>query len=164
MLQSKSMQAGAGGNWHRYDEKLDPTIIKQTELSCVSTIGEMLLKNRGINVSQETIRDIIGVPSYAEALAKCLNRFDTDNRDGKLWQGFSTDLDGLNLLIKLKNFGAIMKEPSERMGHAVFIEGKTRSGLIKIKDPFDQTSYKMTIQDFWGNWGGQVIARWYPKK
>ena len=57
-----------------------------------------------------------------------------------------------------------MKEPNEKLGHAVFIDGKTRSGLIKIKDPFDQTSYKMTAEDFWENWGGQVIARWYPKK
>ena len=71
VLQSKPMKAGAGGNWRRFDEKFDPTITKQTELSCVSTVGEILLKNRGIFVSQDKIRDIIGVPSYPEALAEC---------------------------------------------------------------------------------------------
>ncbi len=164
VLQSKPMKVGAGGNWRRFDEKFDATILKQSDLSCVSTVGEMLLKNRGIDVSQDTIRDIIGVPAYVEALAMVLNDFDTDNLDGKIWRGFTTDLDGLNLLVKLKNVGVIMKEPLERLGHAVFLDGKTRSGLFKIKDPFDQTSYKMTEKDFWENWGGQVIARWYPKK
>lgn len=158
------MKAGAGGNWRRFDEKFDPTIIKQTDLSCVSTVGEMLLKNRGISVSQEIIRDIIGVPSYPEALAECLNRFDKNNNDGKVWRSFTTDLDGIEILVKLRNFGVILKESNEKLGHAVFIDGKTRSKLIKIKDPFDQTSYKMTTEDFWENWGGQVIARWYPKK
>lgn len=163
VLQSKPMKAGAGGNWRRFDEKFDGSIVKQTDLSCVSAVGEMLLKNRGISVSQNKIRDIIGLPSYVEALANCLNRFD-ESKDGKVWRGFATDLDGINLLIRQKNLGVILKEPSERIGHAVFIDGKTRSGLIKIKDSYDQTSYKMTVGDFWENWNGQVIARWYPKK
>lgn len=158
------MEAGAGGNWRRFDEKFDSSIIKQTDLSCVSTVGEMLLKNRGIFVSQEKIRDIIGVPAYVEALARVLNKFDTNSNDGKIWRGFSTDLNGLNLLIKLKNVGVILKEPFEKIGHAVLIDGKTRNGLFKIKDPFDQTSYKMNEKDFWESWGGEVIARWYRKK
>lgn len=157
------MISGAGGNWRRIDEKFDPAIVKQTDLSCVSAVGEMLLENRGISVKQETIRDIIGEPSYVEALAACLNHFD-ESGDGKIWRGFVTDLDGIKILIKQKNLGVILKEPSSKLGHAVFVDGKTRSGLIKIKDPFDQTAYKMTVEDFRENWNGQVIARWYPKK
>ena len=42
------MKSGAGGNWRRFDEKFDASIVKQTELSCLSAVGEMLLKNRNI--------------------------------------------------------------------------------------------------------------------
>ena len=46
-------KSGAGGNWKRIDEKFDAEIIKQTSgLSCVSAVGEMLLKRRGISLSQ----------------------------------------------------------------------------------------------------------------
>jgi hypothetical protein len=48
------MKSGAGGNWRRFDESLDASIIKQTTgISCLSALGEMLLKRRGVSVSQE---------------------------------------------------------------------------------------------------------------
>ncbi len=33
------------------------------------------------------------------------------------------------------------------LGHAVLICGEDKSGLIILKDPFDQTSYKMTLEN-----------------
>lgn len=165
VLQSKPMQSGAGGNWRRFDEKFDESVIKQTtEISCVSAVGEMLLKTRGISVAQEKNRHIIGEPSYVGSLARCLNTFDKKSADGKEWRGFATDEESLAVLLKQKGLGVILVEPTSRIGHAVIADGRTRSGFIKIKDPFDQTSYKMTLEDFTSNWGGEVILRWYREK
>jgi len=157
------MKSGAGGNWRRFDEKFDASIVKQTELSCLSAVGEMLLKNRKIVVSQQVIRDRIGVPSFIGNLARTLNRFDTSG-DGLEWRGFPTTNESLEILLRHhKNWGVVLiNDYREKIGHAVFIAGRTRNGLIKIKDPFDQTSYKMTMEDFLNHWGGEVILRWIP--
>lgn len=150
------MKSGAGGNWKRFEEEFDSTIVKQTNgVSCVSAVGEMLLQERGIAVSQEKIRDIIGEPATFESLAKALNQF--DNLIGKeKWYGIFTDEEGFKILLKLNFLAVILREPFT-MGHAVFIEGKSKHGFIKIKDPFDQTSYKMTASEFLRHWGGEVI-------
>jgi ABC-type bacteriocin/lantibiotic exporter with double-glycine peptidase domain len=157
MLQSEPMKSGAGGNWKRFDEKFDSSVVKQTSgISCVSAVGEMLLKSLGINVSQQIILDIIGEPATASSLAKVLNEF-ADSTETEKWHGTVTDEDSLEILLKRKNWAVILREPLERFGHAVIVDGKTRGGLIKIKDPFDQTSYKMTKADFLNHWGGEVI-------
>lgn len=149
-------ESGAGGNWKRIDEKFDAEIIKQTSgLSCVSAVGEMLLKQRGISLSQQKILDIIGEPATAQDLANVLNEFDvlTENRQ---WHGIVVNENELERLLKGQSFAVILHEPFT-MGHAVLIDGKTRGGLIKIKDPFDQTAYKMTTEDFLDHWAGEVI-------
>ena len=151
------IKAGAGGNWHRLDEKFDASIVKQTDLSCVSAVGEMLLKERGIIVPQSEIRDIIGVPSYFEALARCLNKFDSAG-DGKTWRSLITDERGLLILHSAGNLGVILQEPFS-LGHAVYVSRKSQSDLFEVKDTFDQTSYLMTRAGFFTYWGGLVITR-----
>jgi filamentous hemagglutinin len=155
------MISGAGGNWRRFDEKFDASIIKQTTgLSCVSAVGEMLLRHRGISVTQGEIRQIIGEPADFGSLARALNHFDTSTDDGNVWRGITTDNQSLDVLFRQKNWAIILCEPLT-MGHAVLVDGQTRSGLVRIKDPFDQTSYKMKLEDFLEHWGGQVILRWF---
>ena len=151
------MKAGAGGNWKRFDEKFDETIVRQTDLSCVSAVGEMLLRERGVFVSQDEIRDIIGMPSYFEALERCLNQFDF-SEDGKFWKGFPTDENSLLELLKTQSIGVILVEP-HHLGHAVVVEKMTNSDVFQIKDPFDQTAYTMRQTDFWNCWGGFLTAR-----
>ena len=160
------MKSGAGGNWRRFDEKFDTSIVKQnTGISCLSALGEMLLSGRGIIVSQEEIRDIIGEPADVGSLGQSLNSFDNSD-DGLVWRGFATTDESLeNLFRHHKNWGVILiNDYRDKIGHAVLIDGRTRRRLIKIKDPFDQTSYQMTMADFINHWGGEVIMRWYPKK
>lgn len=157
------MKIGAGGNWRRFDEKFDASIVKQTTgVSCVSAVGEMLLQSRGISVSQDRIRDIIGEPADFGSLANCLNRFDISD-DKKIWRGIVTDEESLKVIQPKENWAIVLHEPFV-MGHAVFVEGITQNGLFKIKDPLDQTSYKMTEKDFLEHWCGEVIFRWFPKK
>ncbi len=156
MLQSKPMKAGAGGNWRRFNEKFDKTIVQQTTgLSCVSAVGEMLLKTRGFSVSQTDIRDIIGEPAGIEMLAKTLNSFD-NSKTGKKWHGGFYLPGQLDFVLSQKKFGIIFQEPLT-MGHAVFVEGVNSSGLIIIRDPFDQTTYQMTKADFNNAWGRGTI-------
>ena len=94
------MKSGAGGNWRRFDEKFDASIVKQTTGdSCLSALGEMLLKRRGITVSQEIIRDIIGEPADAESLARALNQFD-ESDDEFVWRGLATDNRSLENLLR----------------------------------------------------------------
>ena len=162
----KTMKSGAGGDWRRFDEKFDASIVKQnTGVSCLSALGEMLLSGRSISVSQEIICDIIGEPSDVDSLSRALNRFDKSN-DDFVWQGFATTNEGLENIFRYhKNWGVILIDDYRyKIGHAVFIDGRTRNGLIKIKDPCSQTSYKMTMKDFLNHWGGEVIMRWYPVK
>lgn len=123
----------------------------------VSAVGEMLLRERGISVSQEKIRDIIGVPSYFEALARCLNQFDFSD-DGKIWKGFSTDEKSLLALLKKQSLGVVLVGPN-LLGHAVFLGRKSTDELFQVSDSFDQTIYKMTDKDFFTCWGGELIVR-----
>ncbi len=103
------------------------------------------------------------MPSFIGNLARTLNKFDISD-DGLEWRGFPTTNESLEVLFRRhKNWGVILiNDYRDKIGHAVFIDGRTRSGLIKIKDPFDQTAYKMTMKDFLNHWGGEVILRWIP--
>lgn len=153
-----NIEIGAGGDWKRIDEKFDSSIVKQTSgLSCVSAVGEMLLANRGIYLSQQEIIDIIGKPSYIGSLAKVLNNHDT-SEDGREWHGITVKIADLKTLVKERNWAAVLHEP-QTMGHSVLIGG-IENQLIIINDPFDQTTYKMTFEDFLENWNGEVIFRW----
>jgi ABC-type bacteriocin/lantibiotic exporter with double-glycine peptidase domain len=149
-------ETGAGGNWKRIDEKFDASIVKQTSgLSCVSAVGEMLLESRGIVLSQAQILDIIGEPATSGRLAETLNKFDV-SEDGKQWHGVFVDPSNLEAVLQAGILAVILREVFE-MGHAVLVEGVTPDGLIKIKDPFDQTAYLMTVKDFLEHWDGEVI-------
>jgi ABC-type bacteriocin/lantibiotic exporter with double-glycine peptidase domain len=156
MVKSATMKAGAGGNWQRIDEKIDLNIVKQTSgLSCVSAVGEMLLKSRGIEISQHIIRDIIGEPASLESLAKALNRFDNSDLEQKWIGGFYLP-NWLDVVLQKRNFGVVLQEPLT-IGHAIFVEGVDKKGLVKINDLFDQTDYKMTKTEFNNFWGGGVV-------
>ena len=90
-------------------------------------------------------------------MADVLNKFDI-SEDGREWYGINVRIDNLKTLLKEKNWAAVLREP-QTMGHTVLIDG-TENRLIKIKDPFDQTAYRMTVEDFLENWNGEVVLRW----
>jgi ABC-type bacteriocin/lantibiotic exporter with double-glycine peptidase domain len=154
------MGIGAGGNWKRHDEEFDESIVRQTTgISCMSAAGEMLLRQRDIYVSQDEIRGVIGEPSYVKALADCLNSFDHSD-DKKAWIGISTDEESLEKLLAGSDLAIVLLEEPLTMGHAVVIAGRTQTGMVKILDSFDQTSYKMSMDEILECWGGEVITRW----
>lgn len=149
------MKAGAGGNWKKLNEKFDSNILKQTTgLSCVSAVGEMLLKLRGISVSQEIIRDIIGEPANITALARVLNKFEVSNSKEE-WYGIYALPNEVDIVLSRKYLAVILQEPLS-LGHAVVVE-KVKNDIIFILDSFDQTWYQMTKRNFENVWGGGTI-------
>lgn len=149
-------ESGAGGNWKRIDEKFDADIVKQTSgLSCVSAVGEMLLARRGVSLSQRKILDIIGEPAQISRLADVLNEFGVSEHE-KQWRGIVVEIENLDFLLQTGHIAVVLREPFE-LGHMVLVDGETPNGLIEIKDPFDQTSYKMTREEFLKHWNGEVI-------
>lgn len=141
---------GALGNWQKIDEKFDETIIKQVnDASCVAAVGEMLAKHYGLDLSQAEILENIGVWSNAIQLAKILDSNETDF--GVKWNGGNWDdktpIGALRWLLQNYKIGAMLRQNSP-LGHAVFVTKIDENDLIEIKDPFDQTSYQMTIEGF----------------
>ncbi len=151
-------KVGAGGYWKVLNEKKDDSVVQQiTPLSCVAAVGQMLLNQRGVSMTQKEIIDIIGEASTIEKLADLLN--DVDNSDDdKKWHGVIIAVRFLEKVAIEEPFGAVLREGST-LGHLVFVE-KMESNLLHIKDPWDATAYQMRKEDFLDVWNGEVILRW----
>lgn len=136
---------GTGGYWQVFDEKFEASIVRQANpWACVAAVGEMLLQARGVQVSQIEIARIIGAPSHSEALAKYLNSLEIS---AKGWIGGFFDVQYLDAILATGTWGAVLREGSP-LGHMVLVEGHDKEELIRIKDPFDQTAYRMTRTGF----------------
>ncbi|MBX3287828.1 MAG: hypothetical protein KF855_00660 [Acidobacteria bacterium] len=151
-------QIGSGSSWRVIGEISDNSVVKQlTPYSCVAAVGEMLLRDRGIIVSQEAIIDIIGQPSDIVRLAAFLNKVDA-NEDGKSWNGLIVQRKALSVLIGSGQFGAVIRDGSP-LGHLVLVKEADDNKLV-IYDPWDATSYKVSLFEFFRHWNGEVIFRW----
>lgn len=150
-----NIEAGSFGNWKKINEQFDSTIVKQTSekgVSCVSAVGEMLMRSRNLSMTQNEILGIIGEPAGINALAKCLNKFDKNQK----WKAAFDDDFNVDLLANKKNFGVFLKEVGSET-HAVFVKEFNSEGRFVIHDSFDQTSYEMTKKDFDQVWTGLYI-------
>lgn len=162
-------QAGDGtnyGKWKRYGKRFDPSgVLQESPVRCVSAVGELLLKQRGINnVTQKMILDIIGEPADEYALERALRHFDPDTSDGRVWRGISTNEKALDAVLAQKHVAVFLMDDfaTNKLLHAVVINGSTDKGMIRVRDPQDQSKYRMTREEFLEHWGRQVIFRWFP--
>lgn len=156
--------AGAGGNWPAIDEIIDPKVVKQQDqLSCGVACGEMLLRDRGINVTQVAIATEIGVPVNCRSLAWGLNFFSPES--SPLWQGGPLDITGatysqvFEALNTTGSWAAILWEVGASIGHMVVIDGISNDGYILIRDPWQGTRYKMIKDDLLLYWTQQGVYR-----
>lgn len=160
------MPGGAGGHWPVIDQVRDSTIPQQANpVGCGHACVEMVLKDRGIDVSQQTVSQLLGDrPTLEQSLVKALTEFDTDK--SRLWKGASVDPEhpaSLKILNKSGSWVAQMWDgPGSKMGHWVAVEGIDKEGRILIKDPWDGTRYKMTEADFRNAWTGFSV--WSEKR
>lgn len=151
---------GALGNWRKIDEKFDENIVKQVnDASCVSAVGEMLARHFGLNLSQTEILENIGEWSNSTSLAEFLNSKEIDFRVEWIGTGFPNEprfIKGITGQIEV--WGAMLRD-GETQGHAVLIFGEDENGLIKIKDPFDQTVYKMEVAELFRVLSELIVRR-----
>lgn len=146
---------GAGGNWKVIDEKPDASVVKQlTPFSCVAAVGEMLLRGRGISLSQQEIIDIIGEVSGFAQLADALQRID----DGQPWFGGVVATINLESVAKFGEFAALLRE-GRPLGHMVLVREIIHDRVI-IADPWEATVYGMTRDVFSAVWNGEVVFLW----
>jgi hypothetical protein len=102
MVLSKIVVGGAGGNWRTINEILDPNVVRQSgPVNCGAACGEMLLRARGVFVTQDVIADIAGAPSSASSLAQALNELDS----GGTWFGSGVTEESLCLCLVLGQSG-----------------------------------------------------------
>ena len=89
----------------------------------------------------------IGEWSNAKALAEFLNSKETQNDVEWIGSFFSHDIDFIEGITADISTWGVMLRNKEALGHAVLIDGLDEKGLIIIKDPFDQTKYKIEIKE-----------------
>lgn len=147
----QSRRGGAGGNWNVLDEIVDPNVIKQTApTGCGGACGEMLLKDRGIFVSQIELGTEL---KSAERLVKDLNKHDSN------WNGGFVGSESFGALNKTGSWSAMMWDTGNKVGHWVVVKGVDKAGDVIIHDPWKGTSYKMTTKDFNGAWNEIAIFK-----
>ncbi len=67
--------AGAGGKWKTINEQKDSTVIQQkNDVSCGAACGQMLFKNKGVNIEQQQLLALAGSPTWSEQLAYAMNQ------------------------------------------------------------------------------------------
>ncbi|MBE9126929.1 MULTISPECIES: papain-like cysteine protease family protein [unclassified Coleofasciculus] len=155
-------QAGAGGNWPVIDEILDPSVIEQQgDLSCGIACGAMLLKDRKINSSQSAIETITGIPVSCQVLAIALNTLDPD--PSRQWEGGSLELPGathsqlFEILNTTGSWAAVLWEMGAGIGHLVVVDGIDAAGYALIRDPWQGSRYRMTIDNFLKYWTTEAV-------
>ena len=159
---AQTLRVGAGGRWRVYNERFDPLVVKQqSDVSCGPACGEMLLADRGVEITQEIIEQASYAPIEVIDLAKTLNAL--DSTVSRRWEGGGIYIPGASdesLVRTLNNTGswsAVMWEQGARIGHLVIIDGFHSYGRLRVRDPWEGTSYTMDMKDFLEVWSGVAV-------
>ena len=154
---AQSLRVGAGGSWPVFDETLDLNVVKQqSNVSCGAACGEMLLADRGVKITQDVIENASYAPIDPIDLVIALNKLDPSHT--RIWKGgtihapnvpYESIIRGLNVT---GSWSAAMWERGEPIAHLVVIDGFDESSRLKIRDPWEGTSYTMAIEDFLQVW------------
>lgn len=151
IVKTSTTKAGAGGNWNVLDEVVDPNVIKQaTPSSCGAACGEMLLKDRGVLVSQVKLGTEL---KSVERLVKDLNKHDSN------WSGGFIESKNFDTLNNTGSWSAMMWDQGNKIGHWVVVKGVDNKGNVLIHDPWKGTSYKMTKMEFTGAWNEIAVFK-----
>jgi len=157
-------RAGAGGHWHRKNERPDPRAVRQVDkTACVSAGGEILLRQHGISAgSQAEILENLGTKAGWQWLQKELAKYTPATMSGQ-WISASVDVEPghesqmIDRLNRTGAWGAVMQSPGTML-HLVVIVGVDTDDDLVILDPYndmdptDGTSYTMTREDFINHW------------
>lgn len=158
--------AGAGGRWPVIDERHDPAVVRQiSDASCVSACGEMLLTDRGVDaVGQAALLAHLGSPAVTLELAGALNRLTGMGlwRSAQLNVSAMGERTAIEILSLSGSWVAELREVQAKIGHAVVVDGLTDDDTLRLRDPFDSTSYRMRIEDFLTYWTWTAVWQERP--
>ncbi len=159
---AQTLRVGAGGRWQVYNERLDLFVVKQqSDVSCGAACGEMLFRDRGLEITQQIIEQASYAPIEVIDLARTLNAL--DSATSRQWEGGGIHIPGASdesLVRTLNNTGswaAVMWERGTHIGHLVIIDGFDNYRRLKVRDPWQGTRYTMDIKDFLEVWSGFAV-------
>ncbi len=125
-------------------------MTQSTPTACGAACGEMLLKDRGVLVSQVDLGTEL---TSMNSLANKLNSVDSG------WVGNAVDSSSCNALNKTGSWSTMMWDSGNRVGHWVVVNGVDDAGRVNIKDPFNGTQYKMEVEQFKEAWNGHSVYK-----
>jgi hypothetical protein len=142
------------GTWQRYNEVVDPSVVRQAEGNwCAIACGEMLTNGR---VTQHDISKVISISAkgtVAEDIANVLNTLDPAAM--KSWQGgyigAPTAEAAFNWLNAKGSWGAQMFLGAGNR-HMVIVDGINDAGMVMVRDPWEGTRYNMAADEFMNHW------------
>lgn len=69
------------------------------------------------------------------------------------------DISSFGALNKTGSWSAFLFERGNPVGHWVVVDGIDKAGLVMIRDPWKQTSYKMLTSEFNNVWTGFSVYK-----
>jgi len=159
---------GTGGDWHVINEQPDLTVVQQeTPNACGHAGIQMLLRWRGINVSQVDVAIAAGVPMEQTTGYDVLKAAASEIDPSGKWKGGYVPSNAIDVLTC---FGVWMAQLQGKLGanrHWVIVEGVDDVGNLKIRDPWginktyvktgEGTRYTMTREEFEQVWTSYVV-------
>jgi len=162
----------AGGDWLHSEDTPDGAAVTQIYgQSCVSACGEMLLASHGFPAAEGAQERLV---------AKLGGANEADRVDFNDLVPALADETGANALGAF--FGGRLKIPEEqrasaidyfcgtgpwaaelkssRTFHAVIVDGADSRGNLRIRDPFEGTSYTMVTEEFLKHWWNNGAIFW----
>lgn len=148
--------AGApGGSWKARDETPTTNIQKQeNNVMCGQACGQAMLKDRGVDVDQLQLGDNL---TSTSSLSRAMNTVDPSGAGA--WTGNAVSHDSFGALNKTGSWSAMMWDKGSKTGHWVVVDGQNPAGNVVIRDPWNATSYNMTIDEFMDSWNGMAVYK-----
>lgn len=144
--------------WEAHGERFSLDAVRQTlNDSCVHACAEMLSEGRLLE---------------SELIAKHGSPMSVNTLLKELGPGWDSDVVGtVEELAKIEEFSArgswmaiVYDSTGLRGHHAIVIDGKSSSGNLMVRDPFEGTKYEMTFEEFLKKplWTGRCVHRIGP--
>jgi len=146
---------GAGRAWKTIGEVHDPSVVKQrTGEHCGQACAQMLFEGRGEVVLQEELKEGLTSP---QSLSRDMN-----NQGKSQWFGEHLG-ETPEALSERGPWAASILPPKfnprvGNVGHWVIVDGFDKeTGHLLIRDPWDQTRYRVTREEFMDWWNKGAI-------
>ena len=151
-------------DWQRLFEAHDPdAIMQEDERGCSLACIAMLMTPLGIAIDQRELAKVAQLLLSDVAVEALLRRLDRSGYWSFQAIPYGADLAPHHLRAP---WMAWLLVRNSQVAHAVIVDGVTTGGLLRIRDPWCGTSYKMTYAAFDDACGGVTFVRQrrWPKR